>query len=43
MKQDKNGEYSWYPVLDEMGEMNISIMKFLSSRGKPRIELTEYA
>lgn len=41
MKQKENGEYSWYAVMDEMEKMNISIMKFLSSRGKPRIELTE--
>jgi hypothetical protein len=41
MKQKEDGEYSWHPVMDEMEKMNISIMKFLSSRGKPRIELTE--
>jgi hypothetical protein len=41
MKQNKDGEYSWHPVLDEMDSMNINIMKFRSSRGKPRIELTE--
>mmetsp|Transcript_18108 Transcript_18108/g.41727 ORF Transcript_18108/g.41727 Transcript_18108/m.41727 type:complete len:787 (+) Transcript_18108:230-2590(+) len=41
MKQNEDGEYNWYPIIDEMEEKGISIMKFLSSRGKPRIELTE--
>ena len=41
MKQKDNGEYSWYPVLDEIEEMDISIMKLRSSRAKPRIEFTE--
>jgi hypothetical protein len=41
MKQNEAGEYNWYPVMDETEEANISIMKFLSSRAKPRIEFTE--
>ena len=41
MKQNEDGDYSWHPVMDEMEKKDISIMKFLSSRGKPRIELTE--
>lgn len=41
MKQNEAGEYSWHPVLDEMDNMNINVMKFRSSRGKPRIDLTE--
>lgn len=41
MKQNKHGEYVWGPVLDEMDEKNISVMKFLSSRGKPRMEFME--
>uniref|UniRef100_A0A7S4AJF7 Glycosyltransferase family 92 protein n=1 Tax=Pseudo-nitzschia australis TaxID=44445 RepID=A0A7S4AJF7_9STRA len=41
MKQNEDGEYSWRPVMDEMDKLNISIMKFLSSKGKPRVEFTE--
>jgi len=41
MKQNEDGDYSWHPVMDEMEKKDISIMKFLSSRGKPRIEFTE--
>ncbi|VEU36348.1 unnamed protein product [Pseudo-nitzschia multistriata] len=41
MKQTEDGEYSWHPVMDEMDKLDKSVMKFLSSRGKPRIELTE--
>jgi hypothetical protein len=41
MKANSNGEYNWRTVLDDMDAQNISIMKFLSSRGKPRVELTE--
>mmetsp|Transcript_19830 Transcript_19830/g.44556 ORF Transcript_19830/g.44556 Transcript_19830/m.44556 type:complete len:246 (+) Transcript_19830:269-1006(+) len=41
MKQKEDGEYSWYPVMDEMEINKVSVMKFRSSRGKPRIELTE--
>lgn len=41
MKPDKDGDYNWHPVLDDMEIQNISIMKFRSSRGKLRIELTE--
>ena len=42
MKADKDGNYTWHPMLDEMDKQGISIMKFRSSRGKPRIELVEY-
>jgi hypothetical protein len=41
MKANDAGEYTWHPVLDEMDKKGINIMKFRSSRGKPRIELTE--
>ncbi len=41
MRQDDDGEYSWHPVIDEMEQKDVSIMKFLSSKAKPRIELTE--
>ncbi|KAG7346675.1 glycosyltransferase family 92 protein [Nitzschia inconspicua] len=41
MKADDNGEYTWHPLLDEMDKKGISIMKFRSSRGKPRMELVE--
>ncbi len=41
MKQDDDGEYSWHPVLDEMEQRDISTMKFLSSKAKPRIDFTE--
>jgi hypothetical protein len=41
MKTNKNGEYNWDPVLDEMDEKNIAIMKLLSSRGLPRVDLME--
>jgi hypothetical protein len=43
MKTDDRGDYKWSPILDEMDEKGMSVMKFRSSRGKPRIELTEYA
>jgi hypothetical protein len=42
MKADERGNYTWHPVLDEMDKQGISIMKFRSSRGKPRMELVEY-
>lgn len=42
MRADKNGAFTWHTILDEMDAKNISIMKFRSSRGKPRIELMEY-
>jgi hypothetical protein len=41
MRADENGDYMWRPILDEMDKDGISIMKFRSSRGKPRIELVE--
>jgi hypothetical protein len=41
MKPNDNGEYKWDTVLDEMDTKNISILKFVSSRGKPRIDLME--
>lgn len=41
MKADTKGDYLWGPVLDEMDKEGISIMKFRSSRGKPRMELVE--
>jgi hypothetical protein len=41
MKPNDKGEYKWDTILDEMDESNISILKFLSSRGKPRIDLME--
>lgn len=41
MKQKEDGEYSWHPVMDEMEKMNIFIMKFRSSTGTLRSELTE--
>jgi hypothetical protein len=41
MKANKKGEYNWKPVLDEMDENNIAIMKLLSSRGLPRVDLME--
>jgi hypothetical protein len=41
MKANKKGEYNWNPVLDEMDENNIAIMKLLSSRGLPRVDLME--
>jgi hypothetical protein len=42
MRDDNNGDYTWHPILDEMDKKGISIMKFRSSRGKPRIDLVEY-
>jgi hypothetical protein len=41
MRADENGDYTWRPILDEMDKKGISIMKFRSSRGKPRIEFVE--
>jgi hypothetical protein len=41
MRADENGNYTWGPILDEMDKNGISIMKFRSSRGKPRVELLE--
>jgi hypothetical protein len=41
MKADENGDYTWRPILDEMDKNGISIVKFRSSRGKPRVELLE--
>jgi hypothetical protein len=41
MKVDEEGEFTWRPILEDMDQKGISIMKFRSSRGKPRIELTE--
>lgn len=42
MKADREGDYTWHTVLDDMDEQGISIMKFRSSRGKPRMDLVEY-
>ena len=41
MKPTADGEYKWDAVLDEMDEKGINILKFLSSRGKPRVDLME--
>ena len=41
MQRNEQGDYHWKPVLDEMGTKGISIMKFLSSRGLPRVDLME--
>ena len=32
---------TWYPVLDEMEKKQINVLKMLSSRGRPRIDLME--
>jgi hypothetical protein len=39
--KEKDGEYHWDFVLDEMDEKGINILKFRSSRGKPRIDFME--
>jgi hypothetical protein len=33
--------YTWHPLLDEMDRKKIKILKLLSSRGKPRVDLME--
>jgi hypothetical protein len=35
------GNYTWHPLLDEMDRKKIKILKLLSSRGKPRVDLME--
>lgn len=40
MKMDpRSGAYTWHTVLDDMDARNQSVLQFLSSRGKPRIDL----
>ncbi|CAJ1947697.1 unnamed protein product [Cylindrotheca closterium] len=41
MQRNEQGDYHWKPVLEEMDTNGISIMKFLSSRGLPRVDLME--
>lgn len=41
MKANEKGVYNWNTVLDEMDVKKLAILKFLSSRGRPRIDLME--
>jgi hypothetical protein len=41
MKANERGEYNWNAILDEMDSKDVSILKFLSSRGKPRMDFME--
>jgi Glycosyltransferase family 92 len=35
-------DYTWQPLLEEMDQRQISVLKMVSSRGKPRVDLMEY-
>ena len=40
-KNEDDTSYTWHTILDEMDQLQVSVMKFLSSRSKPRIDLME--
>jgi hypothetical protein len=42
-KKDDNSSssYTWHALLDEMDQKQIKILKLLSSRGKPRLDIME--
>jgi hypothetical protein len=41
LKANDKGDYTWHTILDDMDEQKMSILKFLSSRAKPRLDRME--
>ena len=41
LKANDEGKYNWNTVLDEMDIRKMSVLKFLSSRAKPRVDLMQ--
>eukprot|EP00934_Nitzschia_sp_Nitz4_P009445 Nitzschia sp. Nitz4//scaffold297_size22919//13964//15775//NITZ4_008523-RA/size22919-snap-gene-0.2-mRNA-1//1//CDS//3329546304//9435//frame0 len=41
MRPDKSGSYSWQGILDSEDMRNVSVLQFLSSRSRPRVDLMD--